>query len=465
MTNVNQIAAICPKTGPATCAPVVSRTIGFSVQGKPLEVQHWGSATAGLRVLFVCGQHGDERGIRRALGDFLRKDLPVLLAEEPDVQVCILADANPDGAAARSRLNAQGIDINRDHLMLEAPETRAIHRFVQSWQPQLVVDMHNFPSRREHLTTKGLRLGWDVCMDYPSNPATGFGKGHPVIDNLMDALKLDLGLNGYRFGRYSILKADGSARHSTPHLVDARNVLTLRHGAVTLLLEARNPGTNESRTERRHVRRAVAHACSGILRWCRQHWEALGQLGRDLPANDRIPLRHRRRVDDAGLEVPVAAVDNSEESALHFPTYRPHTQGRRRIEPPFGYAVPLAEHGLLQVLARHGFHSFLAGRGERFAVSESIYGFRKASNQEGTSKLPGVSRLRYDRSLEGFVVFPYAQAGGRLLALMLEATSVYALHRRLPSANEIQPGTICPVRRVVAPCSPTGCDSIFEVAS
>ncbi len=441
------------------------RTIGFSFLGKPIEVRHWGNPTAPLRILFVCGQHGDERGIRRALKNFVQRDLAGILSRTPQLQVAIVAEANPDGAELGVRKNAQGIDLNRDHLMLEAPETRAIHRFVGAWKPQLVVDMHNFPARRKFLQDAGLQLAWDVCLDYPSNPAAGMGEGHPLMDSLLAGLELDLETSGYRFGRYCVLDPQRGVRHGTPRLVDARNVLTLRHGALTLLLEARNPSQLESRQQRRHVRHAVAHACAGILDWCQHHQHQLLALRETTYAEPRIPLRFRRQVASAGLSAPVRSISDGASSALHFPRYRPLTQGRRTVRAPYAYAVPIAAHSILRVLDRHGFQSYLAARGEHFVVAESLYGFSRKSSRQARTPLPWMSNLRYERSLEGFVIFPYQQPGGRLLALMLEPASVYSLHRGLGGIQEIQPGTLCPVRRVLAPCSPIGCDSIFEVAS
>ncbi|MCU0227901.1 MAG: hypothetical protein MUF01_09715 [Bryobacterales bacterium] len=440
-------------------------TIGFSFLGKPLEVRHWGNPTAPLRVLFLCGQHGDERGIRRALGEFVQKQLAGLLAGMPHLQLAILADANPDGYELGVRQNAQGIDLNRDHLRLEAPETRAIHRFVGAWKPHLVVDMHNFPVRRKVLQQAELRLDWDVCLDYPSNPASGLSTGHPLLQSLMAALKLDLEANAFRFGRYCVFDSKNGVRHGTPHLVDARNVLTLRHGALTLLLEARNPSSQEDRAQRRHVRQAVARACEGILRWCQLHQTELATPAALLSTQARIPLRFRRPLSPEGFLAPVADLHSGEPSSLCFPRYRPQTQGRRHVESPFAYAVPVAAHDLLRVLARHGFQSYLAARGERCIVSESLYGGVGPQPPADAPRLPRMSSLRYERSLEGFVIFPFQQPGAKLLALMLEPESVYSLHRLFTRSNKMQLGSLCPVRRVLLPCSPLGCDFFFEVAS
>ncbi len=442
-------------------------TIGHSHLGVPLTIQYFGSPAAPLRILLICGQHGDERGIRRALTEFLNPALPPLLRELPNVQLAVLAEANPDGAARRSRANAQGRDLNRDHLLLETPEVRAIHRFVDHWHPNVVVDLHNFPSRRAHLVSQHLRFGWDVCLDYPSNPATGMGEGHPLVDSLMSTLATALSPGGYRFGRYCLLDAKGVMRHSTPQLVDARNVLALRYGALTLLLEARNPSRSETKEQRRHVRAAVAAACTELVRWCARHEAELRELKVDGGVQPTCPLRFRRRWSTQPAAVPVVRLGNDEPGSLQLPLYRCSIQGRRTVTVPDAYAVSRTQPALLDVLSRQGFRSYTPQPAEWFTVEETRIEPRAQIPQNQGAQIPynqgdGVKptgrrasrdahlhMVRYERRLEDSVLFPMAQLGGRCLPLILEVESACALHRHASLAISTAPGTVYPVARVM----------------
>src|SRR5439155_25756247 len=40
------------------------------------------------------------------------------------------------------RENAQGLDLNRDFTKLECPETRALVRLIDSWNPDVLIDTH-----------------------------------------------------------------------------------------------------------------------------------------------------------------------------------------------------------------------------------------------------------------------------------------------------------------------------------
>jgi murein tripeptide amidase MpaA len=85
---------------------------------------------------------------------------------------------NPDGDVRRSpgnrpgqigpvdgmgqRANAQGLDLNRDHVKLESPEARAQVNLLNTWDPHLIIDTH---------TTDGSYHRMDLTYAPPLNPS------------------------------------------------------------------------------------------------------------------------------------------------------------------------------------------------------------------------------------------------------------------------------------------------------
>jgi hypothetical protein len=62
------------------------------------------------------------------------------------------------------RANGQGLDLNRDAIKAEAPETRGLLKYVyNTWDPDLMMDLH---------TTNGTRHGYDLTYSPPLNPNT-----------------------------------------------------------------------------------------------------------------------------------------------------------------------------------------------------------------------------------------------------------------------------------------------------
>jgi predicted deacylase len=122
------------------------------VKGRPLRIIDVGSGPR--HVLWIGGIHGDEpegRAATAALADaFMAADLG------QSVTLTILEDANPDGRAAFTRANANGVDLNRNfpssnfdasqavygRRPLSQPESKAVADEVLTIKPQLIVVCH-----------------------------------------------------------------------------------------------------------------------------------------------------------------------------------------------------------------------------------------------------------------------------------------------------------------------------------
>ena len=61
------------------------------------------------------------------------------------------------------RSNAQGLDLNRDHMKLEAVEARALVLLMNRYDPQVLMDLH---------TTDGSVHGYHLTYSTPLNPGT-----------------------------------------------------------------------------------------------------------------------------------------------------------------------------------------------------------------------------------------------------------------------------------------------------
>jgi hypothetical protein len=73
------------------------------------------------------------------------------------------------------RANAMGLDLNRDHMKLDAPEARSLASMMTAYDPHVAVDLH---------TTNGTRHAYHLTYSPPLHPGT-----HPAVaDVLRDEL-------------------------------------------------------------------------------------------------------------------------------------------------------------------------------------------------------------------------------------------------------------------------------------
>jgi len=94
-------------------------------------------------LLLTASQHGNEQSAKEAALRFIRDvafgDLKPLLKR---INVLVIPQANPYGNFHDVRRNEIGLDLNRDHVKMEAESVRAIHRVFRAWMPEVTLDVH-----------------------------------------------------------------------------------------------------------------------------------------------------------------------------------------------------------------------------------------------------------------------------------------------------------------------------------
>lgn len=152
---IGSTSSLAPSSSPNATMPSAQsgwQNVGWSVLGRPIRAITVGSGPR--TVLFIGGIHGDEAECAFATAQLPEAFTAAGLGEL--VTLTIIEDANPDGRAAGTRVNANGVDVNRNFPArnfdatnpefggeaLSQPESRTLVETIDRTRPDLVIVGH-----------------------------------------------------------------------------------------------------------------------------------------------------------------------------------------------------------------------------------------------------------------------------------------------------------------------------------
>ena len=281
----------------ATDVSVLS--LGVSQMGDPIEAIAFTRppATPAIArrptVVVLAGQHGDEPAGSEALIVVAQELAAERLANVLErVDVVVLPRANPDGAAAFTRTAADGTDINRDHLLLNTPEARAIAKLLVDVQPIVVLDLHEYPVSPAFTAKFGGVQRFDALIQYATAPNVPAFVTKAAEEWFRVPLIAGLRSAGMIVDWYATMSADPADRTLTMGSVGPqveRNASGLRN-AVSLLVETRGGGMGRVDLKRR-VNTHVT-AVHNVLASAARHADDLVKL-RQFVERDTVALACR----------------------------------------------------------------------------------------------------------------------------------------------------------------------------
>ena len=388
----------------------------------------------------VCGKEALSMLARQLA---LAEDEPLL----KNLVVCIVPIYNADGnerfgADNRpgqhgpnemgQRENAQGLDLNRDYIKLEAPETRALVRFMNTWDPAVIVDTH---------TTNGSHHRYTITYQGPKNPA-GDGEILSFVRDTMlpavgQAFEKNTGYKAFFYGYFANRGTDHAKwvtypdwpRYGTPYRGMRNRVAILSEAYAYASFKDRVLGT--------------LGFCREVLDYTDEHRDEITKLikaadertiavGREPSPEDKIVLRTRvkpfaDKVTVLGYEEtreegkPVALGDEVDYQAELVNDFEATLSVRR----PFAYAYPASLIWLTEHLQRHGVKVEVLREDIELDVEQyRIESYDRAENEfEGhhlISNLRAASIPTTRRATPGTMIVRTGQKLGTLGAYMLE---------------------------------------------
>lgn len=349
------------------------------------------------------------------------------------------------------RPNAQGLDLNRDYMKADAPETRASLRMFTDWDPHVFVDLH---------TTNGSYHGYNLTYSPSLNPAAAlagatFGGAYArdsLLPELQRRTRARHGITTFPYGNFAgdegpaavpkgWLTYDHRPRFGT-------NYYALR-GRISVLSEAYSHDPFDVRV------RATYAFVRELLSLVSERAAAIQALTSGASAavaawapgrGPAIPVRARLTTTPFQGDVTFEVLEPSSDTVGREPGVR---RGMRRtgryrtermpvydrFEPtvsrpvPYGYAVAAADTGTVRILRAHGVAvqrltaEWIGDAGPQWVTDSSVVAPRPFQGRREGRLLGGWTGSGQVRLAPGTVIVPVAQPLGVVAMYLLEPES------------------------------------------
>jgi len=332
------------------------------------------------------------------------------------------------------RANAQGLDLNRDHVKLESPEVRSLARALTRWDPAIFVDCH---------TTNGSFHQYTLTYDGPRHPATHADIIHFTRDEFLPEvsrrLEKETGYKTFFYGNFDPTHErwesyPAQPRYNTPY-VGLRN-------RIGILSEAHAYASFRDRVL--GTKGFVQHC----LELCAERKEAIVNLLKTAPRAAGKTVEKGQAAEQVALQsesvslgkYTVLGYVEKEEDGKRVRTDEPrdyevdfigNEQATASVARPYAYLIPPQHDAAINNLLRHGV-SVLELR-EDIELDVEVYRVQKLTRSDRPYEDHRCVSLEVEKRSgsrivpAGTVMVRTDQALGTLLVILLEPQSADGL--------------------------------------
>lgn len=440
-------------------------------------------------IVFVQGGiHGGEVEGKEALLAILRD---LTRDRRPNVLDSIVLIAvpmyNPDGASrlgpqernrpeqngppiVGERANGDSLDLNRDYIKAEAPETRATLRFMSTWDPDVFVDLH---------TTNGSYHGYAFTYSPPLNPASLVVEGwvrDTMLPELRQRMRVHHRIESFPYGNFvsqDSVEAGWFTYDHRPRF--GTNYAGLR-GRVSVLFEGYSHDPYAKRISTAYaflfeLFDMIALNADDVLDIGREADRRATGWGTQPASAPLVPVRSKIGPASRREVMLVETLEQTGDTVRSEPGMPPGIRrtGTRRVAVPVhdrftptllrpmphGYAIPVEYAEVIALLRRHGMvleqlRQPLETEVDRFMI-ESLVRAPRAFQKHHTVQLDGTWSRAKATLPAGTVLLRSGQPRSILAMYLLEPESDDGLVTWNMLDPHIEQGTTFPIVRLTQP--------------
>ncbi len=379
-----------------------------------------------LRVLLFAQQHGNEQagkeGALLLIRDLANGLLDYLL---DNMEIWIVPQVNPDGGELNQRRNAINLDLNRDHLVQEAPETRALHGLFRGWLPHVTIDVHEYQPYRESWAEFGGYKNFDMQVGVNTNINIEKDIRIFSLEKVLAAIKVHLSDHGYSFHNYIVgpPPTEGITRYSSTHFDDGRQGFGILN-TMSFIFEGINgrDGFKEALERRSQVQ---LETMKGLLHFLYLQTDivtdmvntARNDLNKGL-AEDWVAIQTEYVSSGEVLMLPLKSSVTGEDTLVVVERYKPLVEPVLQVERPRGYLIPRMDERLMKWVELHDLLSL-----NNMPAGAEVFGWNFRPMQFDWPEKPLKTPVDISVRHEQYIYIPTQQLHSNFLVLALEPLS------------------------------------------
>jgi len=340
--------------------------IGKSVEGRNLYAMKFSSSQIGsdkskIKVLIFAQQHGNEQsgkeGALLLARELLKQENKYLFDK---IDFVLIPQMNPDGSEKNQRRNGNGMDLNRNHLILTEPETIAMHYLFNKYLFEVTMDVHEYAPYGDTWKNYGYRFNNDEEVGVNTNTNISDKIRLLQKQNYLPYIKKYFNDRNFSYFEYS---PGGPPeidyiRHSTFDINDGRQSLGIQN-TFSFIQEGLN-GKDNLIDNIKHRAEGQMTGMMGLLEYSYNQKDEIKKLVDDereklISDNfgNKVAIQLDHFANGTKLELPLLSYYSNTDTVILVNDYRPIVKSIYEVERPDGYLIPKQLTEIVDWAKRH----------------------------------------------------------------------------------------------------------------
>ncbi len=435
---------------------------GESVEGREIPLikisNEENIAKEKVNIFLFAQQHGDEPSGKEALlmliDGFANGQNQSWLKK---VNLLLIPQVNPDGGEKNKRKNANGDDLNRDHLVLQNPETRAVHKVFNKYLPEVTVDIHEYDPYSDYWKEFGYQKNFDIQLGFLTNLNVDKKLTDLFYKEILPYVEEDIESRGYSFFEYTLgdFPAGKRLRHSTVDINDGRQSLGILN-SLSFIVEGKYGKDSVENLETRTLSQCLT--AKSIIEYSVKNSEMIDSLVyqsrkklRKASQGEKVAIRMNHVKGNKNLKYPLKSLTTGKDTVFVVENFHSKVVSLLDVEKPSGYLIPVNDKKLVSWLKRSYLKYSKYHNKEEYTVNAYRIKHVSKSYDEGLENYyPEVKLISYTNKIKDldYYYLPIDQLHSNKMALALEPQSMLGLVNYSEFNYLLEKQKIYPVLRV-----------------